>query len=109
MGYCTAHKLSVTDLQQETQFPMIAQLFRVENDDAKYALEEDGGTGEECKWYDADRDLKDFSKKHPNKLFILSGEGEDSGDIWTNYYVNGKVQQTKAVITFDDFNMNKLK
>ena len=43
---------------------------------ATYALDEDGGTEESCKWYDHEKKLKSFSKVHPNWLFTLSGEGE---------------------------------
>lgn len=47
----------------------------------------DGG---EIKWYDNHEDMIEFSKKHPNAVFLLSGEGEEQGDIWKAYYKNGK-------------------
>jgi hypothetical protein len=38
----------------------------------------------------------------------LSGEGEESGDIWKMYALNGKYQMEKAVITIGAFDVNKL-
>jgi len=53
--------------------------------------------------------MRQYSLKHPNTLFKLSGEGEESGDIWQEYYLNGKMQLVTAQIVFDDFDESKLK
>ena len=52
-----------------------------------------------------------ISKKFPEVLFTLSGEGEESGDIWMKYFKNGKVQNanTKVTISHDPFDESKLK
>lgn len=63
---------------------------------------------DECKWYDHDDDMKNFSKKYPDVLFILSGEGEEPGDLWKTYYKNGKMQTAEAVITYEAFDEGKL-
>jgi hypothetical protein len=87
---------------------VISQL-RAENEEAKYALEDDGGsTGEECKWYEHTRDMKAFSAKHPQILFTLSGEGGDAGDIWNEYFLDGKAQIAKAVMQIAAFDEKKL-
>lgn len=88
---------------------MIIEEFVTTHEYASYALTKTGGTSESCKWYDYNEELAKFSKKYPNWLFILSGEGEEAGDIWKNYYLNGKVQQAVAKITFDEFDEKKLK
>lgn len=62
----------------------------------------------ESKWYEHDDDMKKLSSKFPDKLFILSGHGEEDGDIWRKYYKNGKVQRVDAEIVFEEFDEDKL-
>lgn len=64
---------------------------------------------QETKWYDHEKDMREISKQYPDVIFQLNGEGEESGDIWVKYFVNGKMQVAKAKITFDDFDKKKLK
>ena len=54
------------------------------------------------------KSITKFSVDYPEHLFILEGEGEDSGDIWKQYIKNGKSQRCEAKITFDEFDENKL-
>lgn len=60
------------------------------------------------KWYRHIEDMKKYSLKHPKTLFKLIGEGEEAGDLWVEYYLNGKIQQVKAKIIYDDFDSSKL-
>lgn len=46
--------------------------------------------GFEAHWYDHDKDLIKISKKHPTVLIEISGDGEDSDDIWSARYRNGE-------------------
>lgn len=50
------------------------------------------------KWHDHDEHMREISKDVPNVVLLLSGEGEDSGDIWNKYYLNGKCQECFAQI-----------
>lgn len=112
MGYYTRYELKVEykDKTKKLENPEnFIALLRRECKCAEYALDEDGDTAEFCKWYESSKDIKKFSKKYSNLLFTLSGDGEQSGDIWKEYIVNGKSQECKAKITFDDFDESKLK
>jgi len=72
--------------------------------DSDYNLFED-----EIKWYDYSDDLKEFSKLYPELIFVVDGEGEESGDIWRAFYKNGKEQLSVPAIIFDEFDETKLK
>ena len=63
---------------------------------------------EPTKWYRYEKEMKEFSQKHPNVVFEISGEGEENGDLWKAYFKNGKMQMCKAKIIYDDFNENLL-
>lgn len=63
---------------------------------------------EKCKWYEHEEDMRRFSKLYPFILFELSGEGEESGDIWRKYFLNGKMQYCKSKIEFEPFDETKL-
>jgi len=64
---------------------------------------------DETKWYEHEADMKKISKEYPDVIFELSGEGEESGDVWKKYFVNGKMQVCKAILVFDEFDKSKLK
>lgn len=60
------------------------------------------------KWYDHDDDMLELSKRFPEYLFILSGAGEEYGDLWVSYYLNGKMQHCPAHIWYDEFDEESL-
>lgn len=62
----------------------------------------------ECKWYNHEKDMISASEQFPDYVLELSGEGEESGDIWKKYFKNGKMQICQAEIVFDEFDENKL-
>jgi len=64
--------------------------------------------GESSKWYSWEQDMRKVSAAHPEVLFGMSGEGEDSGDQWKAYFLGGKCQRIGAEITFDPFDPAKL-
>ena len=63
---------------------------------------------DECKWYEHTEDMRKISEKYQNVIFSLYGNGEEDGDMWVNYFMNGKVQTEQAVITYADFDPKKL-
>ena len=94
------------DLQIEPEEEELFDILFRQNSEAKYALD-DGS--KKAKWYTHEDDLKDFSKRHQDYLFILSGDGDESGDMWIKYFKNGKMQFCPVIITFDEFDERKLK
>lgn len=96
MGYETRYELSWGPWSVETDF-VVAD--HISSDEAmSYALMPDGGTRLKCKWHDHVRDIASLSKKCPGVTFHLTGEGEEAGDIWDAYALDGKVQKHKAKI-----------
>lgn len=107
MGYVTSYELEVVQgnkgiheiLEKETE--TTGELF--------YAINENGETNERCKWYDHEEDMIALSLRNPGILFLLNGEGEDARDIWRKYFIDGKMQEIKADITFEPYDESKLK
>jgi hypothetical protein len=100
MGYRTCFELHI-DAKNEAE--IMADL-RATNEEANYALDENGDTAEECKWYDHEKHLKEFSKKYPKAFFTMWGIGEDAGgDYWKHYVKNGKGQLVSGKIVYPPY------
>lgn len=82
---------------------------RQSNESAEYCLDFEGESEAYAKWYDHNFDMLEFSKKYPDILFKLHGEGERNGDLWDKYFLNGKMQECKAVIFYQEFDQTQLK
>ena len=50
-----------------------------------------------------------LSQRLPDLLISIHGEGEFNEDIWNAYYMDGKYQHCYAKITFDDYDVDRLK
>lgn len=93
--------------QEKSKKPLETELVEfLETLETNPMLVENYGT---IKWYEHEKDILAISRRFPKILFILEGEGEDSGDIWKKYFKNGKIQVCKAKITFDEFDESKLR
>ena len=99
MGYYTRHTLTIVSGNDEV---------------TDYAAEISEASGydncfdEELKWYDHEEDMRKYSEKHPDVLFLLEGDGEENGDQWIEYYQNGKSQRCPAIITFEEYDPLKM-
>jgi hypothetical protein len=107
MGYYTQYKLRILDPKINSYPPDLIRKFLAESDEASMALEEDGSTNEECKWYDHEEDMIGLSKQYPNLVFELYGKGED-GEQWKKYFKDGKIQIAHGKITFDLYSPSQL-
>ena len=111
MGYYTCFSLEVMTADNSAVHPeataIIAKL-RETNEDANCALNEDGTTEMDAKWYDYTDELREFSTRYPDALLVLYGDGENSDDLWCSYFRNGKVQCTPGRIEYDKFDETQL-
>ena len=103
MGYYTRYELETNDDHYDDDGNLI-------NHEEQIALIS-GYTNpfdDECKWYSHQDHMKKYSKLCPAIIFTLVGEGEEPGDLWKEYYLNGRIQVEKAVISIGDFDISKL-
>ena len=107
MGYHTYYSLNVT-IPKKVKRHNYIELLRNKCKIAQDAFDSNGEVEDNVEWYNHEKDLKEFSKKHSKVLFTLSGEGEENKDMWKKYFLNGKMQVAKAKITFDPFDKSKL-
>lgn len=94
MGYCTRYKIDCSDnvLEEIRKLPNLHP----------FSVEDNGEIEEPIKWYEYEKDLLEVSNKFQEEKIILYGEGEDSGDIWRAYFLNGKSERIEAKLVFDD-------
>lgn len=100
MGYYSKHKLiiisgddHVTDYEQEV---------KTESDYSCLF-------SDEVKWYNRDEDMLRISKKHPETVFCIFREGEETFDICNHFYHNGMSYTEKLEYTTPVFDYKKLK
>lgn len=107
MGYTTSYNLTVFKGDLSISKILESEFYHYE--DLEWALDDNGETNEPCKWYNHENDLKEISKKYPQVVFKLTGEGEEGGDLWVKYFNNGLMQYCPAIITYEDYDESKLK
>jgi superfamily I DNA/RNA helicase len=105
MGYYSNFILEVNHPDSED---IIADL-RNNNEYSHTALDKYGDTNDQTKWYDMNKDMKEFSKKYPEVLFEMIREGESGGDDQCIYYFqNGKMQECWVQLKFPDYDPDKM-
>lgn len=111
MGYYTCFMLDVKLPDNSAEHPKKLEVLKAllnENECAQYALDEEGQTLSDAKWYESNEELKEFSKKFPDALLVLDGDGENCEDVWIAYFLNGKSQTCVGRMEYDDFDSSKL-
>jgi len=105
MGYRVCFMLQIeNDLDNK-----ILGEFLDECDEAAYALTEMGYTNNDTKWNSCMDDLKAFSKKYPDRLFSLYGDGGGSDNFSVGYAKNGKGYEMPGEVKYPKFNKQKLR
>jgi hypothetical protein len=104
MGYYTNYELHYDTAMEDADGQLIDHEGRISK------VADYGSCFEESiKWYDHEKDMKEYSTHYPDILFTLMGDGEESGDIWCCYFKNGKMQRAETTIAFTPFDSSKLK
>ena len=60
------------------------------------------------KWYDYEKNMIEFSRNHPDVLFLLERNNKESNDFWKHYFKNGKSQFCRGEIVYDTYDETKL-
>jgi hypothetical protein len=63
---------------------------------------------EEAIWCEHEEHMVSLSKLYSDILFRLEGHGEEPDDKWVMYFLNGKSQTCRAIITFEEYDNSKL-
>lgn len=109
MGYYTYFSLRIVDEKDlELDKPEIIKKIRNMSESIRYALNEDGDSGDSCKWYEWEKEMLEISKKFPNNILKMCGDGEESGDKWIAYIMNGKIQHCPVKISYDPLDLSKI-
>lgn len=116
MGYCTTHNLKIHQIDKDLSYDELESLetqindYIRNHDDLSYAVADIEGDWkcDSCKWYDHIKDMVELSKQFPDVVFELEGDGEESGDMWKEYYKNGLYQDCPAQIIFPGYNPDLL-
>jgi len=65
-------------------------------------------TGDDCTWSHHQRDMGFISTLFPTITFEVEGAGAEQGDVWKEYYLNGKTARYEAVFTIPEYNPDDL-
>lgn len=131
MGYYTNFEFGVQDYGNKgtTDKDIVAKILEFYNadDNERFyplvdAIDEEGGiefyddeymkqTGlelfpSEAKWYSHDEDMGMLAKAFPDVTFKLSGDGEESDDVWVTYYKGNQSYSDRP--KFPEFNPVRL-
>lgn len=106
MGYEADYSLSIDCPRAESD--KIIKRLRDNNEEAWFALTEDGRPRECTKWYDNEEIIKGLSEAYPTLLFIFEEENVDEFGHQRKYFMNGKMQKTQAHLRFEEFDEDKL-
>lgn len=110
------HKVGIADFLRKLDELDIAFYFTNDTDSLQAIVEKkpdivegiEMDSNDYFSWGNYEENMKELSRAFPDTVFMVYGDGMDSTDLWLDYYMNGKVQHTDAVIIYEDFNAMKL-
>ena len=106
MGYYTYYDLEMhpaqeKDRENEIRRAILSKIYGcdpegIAEDEIEFFLYD------ELKWYNHNYDMKEISLEYPDIIFVLSGEGEEVGDMWKAYFSNGESEKVGVEFTFSE-------
>lgn len=110
MGYITEFEIKFHEPHAEESKWLTTLSEFLEEKSGYYFSRESGYTlYVEGKWYDWDKHMLLASKLFPEQVLVITGVGEDRDDLWRTYFKDGKSQDCKARIEYDEYDEGKLK
>lgn len=92
MGYYTTFEVAVIEGCLDDD------IVKILREETSYTFEEDSENSvfaDHIKWYTRQDDMLRISRRYPNVVFRVRGNGEESGDVWQTFYKNGKYSDWK--------------
>lgn len=78
-------------------------------DSAYDTFSPNGWSTDQLKWYEWESDMMEASARMPGVLITLTGSGEEDGDLWRAYFLDGRVQSVRPSIEFPPFDPAQLR
>jgi hypothetical protein len=109
MGYYTYHILTVLDKDgkevSDDQLLIHQKAIAELSGYNEYMFEDS------IKWYNIDDDMIEYSKRHPELLFLIERDGEETEDYSKEHYKNGKSLSCQGImsIVYEEFDESKMK
>lgn len=99
MGYYVNYRLSTSIPAQDLDF---------ENEIiSNYELNNNLFLDEQWEWESQEKNMRDFSKNHPDVLFQIDEE-DSTGQFSRVYYMNGVMQRVVAELVYEEFDVSKM-
>lgn len=101
MGYYTNFEIEAIDDPKSQIMSLLQSLAGISG-----YRELESGYASSIKWYDCVENCKKASLYYPELLFRVTGDGENSDDIWRLYVRNGKTKLLTMI--WPEFNIEEL-
>ena len=91
MGYYTTYSLTLEEGPREQFKKMLEDIDAMMGENEMSSFESIN-----AKWYSYETDIKQLSLKYPDIIFRVNGDGEDSDDLWQDFWHAGKCFSEKV-------------
>ena len=97
MGYQTYYRLSLEPLDEAKLVEVI------EAEEMLGIFDHEGNATDWYKWYEYRKDMIAISRRYPDLIFCLEGEGEDREDNWIEFFQDGSFKRLEPEILWPRF------